>query len=1557
MSQPSIDFNAIRPLNGSRADGFEELCTQLAREARPTGSRFERKGTPDAGVECFAVLEDGTEWGWQSKYFDTLGASQWQQMDESVETMLTKHPAMVHYFICVPLNRADGRIPGRQSALENWNRHVTKWQQWATNQGRQVEFTYWGESELLNLLTQRIHLGRVRFWFNAQAFDEEWFAARLQEAVRTAGARYTPELNLSVAIAEQLAAFGRTTAFFTTLQRLARDIRENFRRLYPSSHVLAHRSIEEPYAQLTQLIQAILPAIGRIQVQPIGELPFAPIMQQLAQASQLADEIGNLLLAEELRPQDPAEEEKPKVTNRDSYHDLRGGLYRLEKALITAQRQLQKSKTIADNQLLLVSGPAGCGKTHLLCDVATSRTREGRPTVLMMGQRFVGSSDPWTQALQQLDLATTSVEEVIGALEAAAQVADCRLLLLVDALNEGNGRAIWPANLASFVEQALRSPWLGVVLSVRSSYEDYLVPAEVRSRAYRTVHQGFAGLEYDAVKSFFMHYGLELPSTPLLDPEFSNPLFLKTLCKGLQLTGQPRLPRGFHGVTEAFNLYLDGINEALARSLDYNPRQNLVRRALEAFAQATARSDERWLTLTDAMAVVNQLLPGRGHAQSLYHGLVAEGVLTEEAPGWPQPAAQEELVNIAYERLADHLLTNILLDQHLDAANPAASFAAGQPLAAFCDPQGRFNEGVLEAFFIQVPERTGHELSELAPAVLSDWHGRAFRQSLVWRKASAFSAATRQALRSFDKLDGEVEKTLEALLTVASLPEHPFNAEFLDQRLRQDSMAERDAWWSILLHQLWNTQSAVDRLVDWSVGLTATMPLDSQAVDLCALTLTWFLTSSNRFLRDRATKGLTNLLTGRLEAAGRLLERFADVNDPYVAERLYAAIYGATMRSYNAAAIASLSASVYARIFASASPPAHLLLRDYARGIVERGLHLGAALAIEPSRIRPPYQSAWPVIPTAEEIEQLFPDAPAKWQDDEGGAWARDRIKSSVMADDFGRYVIDPALDDWLNIPLSEPVWVKPKERREKLAEFAEQLSESEQMAWSAFQAAEIALHDAQYLHLKALVAEKDDTTDFWRFTAEESPELAALQARVTELTVAEDQAFEDAWQTVEETLNEAHLQQLEDLENEPEPSFEDRQEPLFDISVAKCYIVNRVLALGWRPELFGYFDKNDIGYRGREANKAERIGKKYQWIALHELLAYVADNYHFHERFASDGDRVTAYEGPWQPGVRDLDPSNILRATASPVSWSAHEPAWWAPARVADWGAAQEPQPWLTQLNDLPAVERLLQVSRPTDGSTWLNLAGHFSWAEPIPPDLDSTDTERRQLWYTATGYLVREADANAFMQWAETVDFMGRWMPEPTRLYEVFLGEHGWAPASRYYQRDYYEGKVWRQPRKSCPVEVQVFSFDYLNEQSTADCSLDETISLNLPRAELITPLDLRWTGLGADFTHQGEVAAFDPTVHENGPAALLLREDFLRDFLAREQLRLCWVVIGEKQVIGPGAGGNYYGRVNLSGAYTLAEQGITGFLHCSLETAADEDAEPDAQIAHTIRTPATL
>ncbi len=86
-----INWQNLRPWGGSQHTGFEELCCQLAYYEPPLrDSKWERKGAPDAGVECLWIQPDGKKCGWQCKYFlFPPDDGQWQQLDKSVETALT----------------------------------------------------------------------------------------------------------------------------------------------------------------------------------------------------------------------------------------------------------------------------------------------------------------------------------------------------------------------------------------------------------------------------------------------------------------------------------------------------------------------------------------------------------------------------------------------------------------------------------------------------------------------------------------------------------------------------------------------------------------------------------------------------------------------------------------------------------------------------------------------------------------------------------------------------------------------------------------------------------------------------------------------------------------------------------------------------------------------------------------------------------------------------------------------------------------------------------------------------------------------------------------------------------------------------------------------------------------------------------------------------------------------------------------------------------------------------------------------------------------------------
>ncbi len=1495
-----------------------------------------RKGPPDAGVECYSVLSDGSEWGWQAKYFDTLGNSQWSQVDKSVMTAIEKHPRLVRYFFCTPLDLPDARIDGQKSAKEKWDEHVERWTKKAVDKGMAVEFVYWGSHELLERLARSEHVGRVRFWFDVRGFDAAWFTARLEEALRTAGPRYTPEVHVDLPIALELDAFGRTDRFFEREKACARTIREKLR-ILEYSKGMADATVDAAVASVSAKVHEVLTSMGAINAQPIGPLPFRAIAEQVRAAEQAAEELSRLLDERErefeAKPE-PTDTMTLRSYRSNPFRDCRIRLFGLTSELRTTRESLVHADVIAGSALMLLRGVAGTGKTHLLCDVARQRVAAGSPTVLLMGQRFVSNDAPWSQALQQLDLAHLSAEEFVGALEAAAQAAGSRALLVIDAINEGAGRAVWPSHLAAFLAHLERSPWIGVVLAIRSSYEEVIVPGDVRTRAAAVTHQGFIENEYDATKTFFVHYGLEFPSTPLLAPEFRNPLFLKTLCRGLNAKGERRLPRGFQGITAVFDMYLSTINERLAPSLGFDARTPLVRQALEAVARTILDSGKNWLTLAKAAKIVNAHLPGRDFERSLYRGLVVEGVLVEEATRQGGVSA-EEIVFIGYERFADHLSAKTLLDRYLHASDPASAFAQGGPLAFIFDEKEYVSPGLLEALCIQIPERTGKELVSIAPTNAERWGlADAFRQSLVWRAFAAFSDGTRDALNTLCRSEHDLSDTMDVLLTVATLPGHPLNAQLLDRRLRKDAMPDRDAWWSVYLHQAWRAHGAVDRLVDWSSSLDANAAIDDEAIDLCAISLAWMLTTSNRFLRDRATKALVCLLTGRLAPMARLVERFANVDDPYVAERVYAVAYGVAMRSHDPVEVGDLATCVYTHVFASGSPPPHILLRDYARGVVERALHLGSAIDVVPDRVRPPYKSTWPTMPTEEDIKPFLPDWSKGSHDSGQLEWGMNRIGSSVMEGDFARYVIgtnsSPTSGNWLSLRLDEAIWMPPPRPEDELASLVFELSNEERKAWDEFEAAHVAFDASMRSFASDWIAQREKEG---QSRGLDRSELDALAAELEVACPAELSALEEkrlqALAGLDSTLTPNHAQRLGEIWDAKEDDYQARRPPRFDLRQIQRYVLQRVFDLGWTMDRFGHFDRFLVRYDGREASRAERIGKKYQWIAYHEIMAFISDHFQYREQFREEeGDQ--AYEGPWQIHLRDIDPSCTMSSLRGGTSWDGHAAAWWGSARYDAWQDPNSPREWSLRSDDLPRIEDLLIVTNQADGSRWLNGQGYYNWKQKPPADQEPTDVERREVWYLCTGYLVRADDAQPFLQWAEGVDFGGRWMPEAAEVHKMFLGEHAWAPASRYFQQQYCGDEGWTQPNHGCPCRIRTLAFEHFTEARGLDCSVEESFTLRLPVSELVVGLELQWSGCGADFVQaENGLAAQDPTAHEDGPSALLLREDLVSHFLTREGLTICWAVLGEKRVHPAGLEirAERYSH-KLSGAYILEGGCVRGF-----------------------------
>lgn len=1488
----SINWEDLRPLNNSQNDAFEELCRQLARYERvPPNSVFTAKGDPDAGVECYWKFPSGDEWGWQAKFFrSSPDTGQWSQIDKSVKKALEKHPELVKYTICFPIDQPDARIKGKKSFMDKWNDHVEKWKEWAQEKGMSVEFEYWGEHEILERLSREEHRGRFFFWFNKEFFSKKWFERHTKETISCADTRYTPELNIELPIARLFDGLGRTSEFYTQIRVKYGRIKRTFAKVLPKN---TEKRTEDKFDSLQEKISRLLSTLETIDETSLGYIDWDYITRLTSESEEIAWKYMEDLEAASKDYQSHGYN----VEFGYRYHHLRELLRQLKDLEYFAQSNEARLSNIP---ALLIMGKAGTGKTHLFCDVAKQRIASFLPTILLLGERFT-DEDPLSQIVKILKL-SCSKEEFLGAFEAAAQARGIRGLIMIDALNEAENPAVWCRYTKEIVSVLSEYPHLGIALSVRSGFEKASLPKNYQDIFIVEEHRGFGEKGWEAIRIYFREFHIKQPEIPLLYPEFHIPLFLRLFCETFKRS--KKLPKGHWGATHLFEAYIKRLDKELSREVGYEKNRKVLWLTIKRVAEWMGKKGTDRIPRSKFLEILSEKVPQE--EQKMLQSMERHFLITKSPVYTKKGKIHHYVYRFPYQKFSDHLIVRYLLNEHLDTNNPEKSFDRRTTLGKLIrnEQHAYTNMNLLEALMIQIPERLkGIELTQIAPYCAEYYPVReAFVESLIWRDPKVITERTTNYInKHILKYKGTFNRFLDALLTIASDSEHPYNADFLHEQLMKYNLAARDEWWSIFIFEQYGEHRAVDRLVDWAWSPEDKSHINDESIRLCGTALAWFLTTSHRYLRDRATKALVNLLTKRIHALREIIYEFLDVNDPYVLERLLAVAYGCAMRSIDNNAVGELAQDIYEWIFKNGEPPPNILLRDYARGVIELALYRGTALDVDMEKVRPPYESEWPSeIPTNEELEKYR----ERWEGMPEEELARAWIYSSVMGfGDFARYVIgiNAYHFPWSSHRLGEPRELTIKEMYER---FVDSLTGRQRKAWELYRSSEGNLFRRFFT--------ESNTSEFFEGKPNEK---------------GSEDSLEDAEKSFRKTLSKKKLKIYEGIVvpylNDPNRY---RNEYRFDLSIAQRWILQRVFDLGWTIEYFGSFDRFvSRFYEGRQANKPERVGKKYQWIAYYEFLARVSDNFEF--RGDSWSSRPEKYEGPWQVGyTRNIDPSCILKKTEVEV-WEPHTSTWWFPSSYNAWDSEPDDVKWLKSSEDIPRIDSLIEVASP-DGARWLTLRASFNWEQPTPPEEERFEIPRREIWCTIRSYIVKKSDIEELFKWAKKQDSMD-WMPESHDLHGVFLGEFFWSPAYEYHSFEYSGYKEWTRGDNECiPKEVLITAEEYSWGHEDYDCSLDEGIGIYLPARWLVHHLGLRWNGVeGKFFDEDGNLIAFDPSVRAPGPGALLINRNTFLKFLNNNGYDILWTIVGEKNIIGEMARDEWKGRLKLSGAYRIHDGKLFG------------------------------
>lgn len=1273
---PVTSFDTLRPWEGEQSRAFEELSYQLLRDTAPAGTRAIRTGNPDGGVEWYAVLPDGTEHGWQAKHVHGIDALL-TAMTDSVKRVAKERPTLRRLTFVISWNLGTSRQvrQGKQlkSQRDKFDDKVDVWQK-SIKGADEITFELVQGSNLLDELAKPQHEGRRWFWWGETVLGRDWLREQYNVQAETAGEKYRPDLQVDVPIQQDLLALGFDAAVRAHVQRLVHDVAGG-----------VAESRRHPPKTPGPLYSAVVQVANQLADES------ASFDLQAGDPAAVLDQLGTML-DEMQRAAEPLIEQD-RATDGDGREVRHGTDFR---ELLKAARQLSYWLASSPGQALrsrayFLTGEAGSGKTHLLLDATGRALDQDRPAVFLAGAQL-GRGELWASICDQLGLENLGADVLLKAMDSAGEAAakhGSRFLLVIDAVNETTTADFWYSRLPALRAKVAQYPHVALVVSCRDTYQDLVLSNTELARFHHRTHPGFAGNEIGATLKYFAHFKLEAPKIPLLTPEFTLPLFLRMYCDSIKHTGPAAGHEGHQGRVAIFDQYLTAKIDAVARRLtpdavsgfERDAARDLVRTVLDALLDEMALLGREGLTSTEADAVVRTALEDATFSPHKLLGLLSdEGVLTQERL-YLGGSTFGDGVRIAFQAFSDFLL----LKRRLSASpDPLTDEDLHRWLAA--DASG----GIVEAATIVFPELYDTELPDLLD--MDPPHARTDQDQARHRIRTQRISRSLTAMLPYRATNAVTERTIKllnatpglspadayrVLFAIAPQPGNLLNAERLHTHLTRMRMPERDTVFGFATYQeLFDDTSPVPRLARWAAA--GPYPgYDPKVIELACIPLCWLLSSPNRYMRDWITKALVQLLRGHLDVMRALVERFWNVDDPYIVQRVILIAYGALLRSTptDAADATALAKAVHTRVFTRPVRADELLL-DAARGITRWAVAHQLLSDTAASAAERPYGLPVPGSPpTQANIDAKY----GRYEDVRPEQNYLSVYVSVLNLGDFGRYVVESGMHHFSRHRIGQPRpdrHTAPRLIKSRWAAFLASLSPEQKTEHAAW------LDNPQphslFQHRYALSTGQDP------FTAEQKELLDA------------------AWKYPK-------------IVNDDYPGDQ-----------ARRWVFRRTLSLGWTPQRFHAKDRT-IGHgRAGEGHKSERWGKKYQWMAYYELLARVADNYQSADRY----DDSPAYDGLHRLiGDREIDPS------LPPIDYRAfteHDgldaTAWQPPLiHLAAWPATDldfrryhgDIHQLLADTGTEPTIESST-ILRDTSGTDWIVLesfvratdpAAHKSW------------------------------------------------------------------------------------------------------------------------------------------------------------------------------------------------------------------------------------------------------
>ena len=331
----------------------------------------------------------------------------------------------------------------------------------------------------------------------------------------------------------------------------------------------------------------------------------------------------------------------------------------------------------------------------------------------------------------------------------------------------------------------------------------------------------------------------------------------------------------------------------------------------------------------------------------------------------------------------------------------------------------------------------------------------------------------------------------------------------------------------------------------------------------------------------------------------------------------------------------------------------------------------------------------------------------------------------------------------------------------------------------------------------------------------------------------------------------------------------------LLPLNIMRKMIANQIKEFGWNDRL-GYYD-NKMYSENRYSNDTERIGKKYQWIALYNVVAKLMDNYKTCNKWESyHSPKAYPINYPWL-----VDYHSYFDVTL-PISKNNYSLDFLGlnPFSPKEYSDVDDPE-WLKSSLYKPELIHFMQGNN----NEWILLSTIYSLQ-------DDTRDSKKDLFVRYDSAFVKNSDLSRFENWAKDQFFMGRWMPEYHDVIDHLLFEYPWSTSINKYPSE-----KWENPINDCPCQIMVSTYSHLQE-NTQGADDNSGGSQLLPCIDIMEELNLKLVDKrNITFDQDNNPATFYNHDDINGIKGLFIRKDLLEAFLGKNNYTLIYYIIGEK------------------------------------------------------------